>query len=334
MKWMMIFAFIFSQLAFAESFQKTSQATCMPLDLRNDSLPTIRDQKKLAWCYAFTAADILTYTFNLPEMASAADVAINYNDSDLGLFIRWLNVTFGRRPEQGDQEIFMMPHQTGFNKIALERGMRDGYCPERVFPSDSWVKMTKDGDKWNESNTDLRTAMMEIFGLLKNQQSLTAANLPFYFHFKNVESAEDFLALLKGQTPSTFYSKLRKEVCKHDRIKFPQRFQTMMYIKDPAVFTNMNKQMNRGRLVGIDYDSRILPDNHNGSVNLAELHTSSLVGRRWNEAKNECQYLIRDSHGNQCSRYDTSYECLGGMVWMNESLLYPNLTSLVYIETK
>lgn len=333
MKWM-IFALIFSQLAFAESFKKTSQESCQPLDLRNVHVGEIRDQKKVAWCYAFTAADMLTYTFKLPEPVSAADVAINYNDSDLGLFIRWLNVTFGRRQERNDQENFMMPHQTGFNKIALERGMRDGYCPERVFPSDSWVKMTRDGDKWLETDTDLRTAMVEIFGLLKNQQNLTSQNLPFYFHFKNVESADEFYALIKGQTPSTFYSKLRNEVCKHDRMKFPQRLQSMMYIKDPAVFTSMNKQLNRGRLVGIDYDSRILSDRTNNSVNLAELHTSSIVGRRWNNSQKECQYLIRDSHGNQCSRYDASYECLGGQVWMNESLIYPNLTSIVYIETK
>ncbi|MBA2405774.1 MAG: hypothetical protein H0V66_13445 [Bdellovibrionales bacterium] len=333
MKWMMI-ALIFSHLAYAESFQKTSKDSCQPLDLRNETLPTIRDQKKVAWCYAFTAADMLSYTFNLPEMASAADVAINYNDSDLGLFIRWLNQTFGRKPDQGEQETFMMPHQTGFNKIALDRGMRDGYCPERIFPSDSWVKMTREGDKWHESQTDLRSAMVEIFGLIKNQKNLSAKNLPFYFHFKNVESAEDFYTLIKGQTASSFYSKLRKVVCQHDRIKFPKRFQTMMYVKDPAVFTSMNKQLNRGRLVGIDYDSRILSDRTNASVNLAELHTSSVVGRRWNKTHNECQYLIRDSHGNQCARYDTSYECLGGQVWMDESLIYPNLTSLVYIETK
>ena len=330
----MILTFIFSQLAFAENFQKTPQSSCSPLDLRNETLPNIRDQKKVAWCYAFTAADMLTYTFNLPEMASAADVAINYNDSELGLLLRWVQRTFGRRPDQGEQEVFMMPHQTGFNSVALERAMRDGYCPERIFPSDSWIKMTKNGDKWNETNVNLKNAMLDIFGLLKNQQSLTVENLPFYFHFKNVESAEDFFNLIKGQTPSTFYSKLRKEVCKHDRIKFQHRYQSMMYIKDPAVFTIMNKQLNRGRLVGIDYDLRILSDRRNNTVSLGQLHTSSIVGRRWNQSENECQYLIRDSHGNQCTRYDASYECLGGQVWINEGLIYPNLTSLVYFDKK
>jgi len=333
MKWI-ILALLCSQMAWADSFQKTEQRVCTELDLRNDKLPQIRDQKNVSWCYAFTAADMLTYTYNLSEMASAADVAINYNRSDLALFMRWLRQTFGSRPEQGEEEIFMMPHQTGFNKIALDRGMRDGYCPERVFPSDSWTKMTRDGDKWNESQTDLKTAMLEIYGLLKNKKNLKASNIPFYFHFKNVESAGDFFKLIKEHEPSTFYSSLRDEVCKFDRIKFRRRFQSKMYIKDPGIFVSLNKQLNRSRLVGIDYDSRILSDRRNNSIKLSEMHTSSVVGRRWNNTARECQYLVRDSHGNQCSRYDTSYECLGGQVWLSESLLYSNLTSLVYIEKK
>lgn len=333
MKWILLTLFI-SQLALAEAYQKTEQKFCTDIDLRNDKLPQIRDQKQVSWCYAFTAADILAHTYNLPEMASAADVAINYNRSDLALFMRWLRQTFGERPDQGEAEIFMMPHQTGFNKIALDRGMRDGYCPERVFPSDSWVKMTRDGEKWNESQIDLKTAMLEIYGLLKNKDRLKSDTIPFYYYFKNVESPEDFLKIVKTQTPSTFYAGLRDEVCKFDRIKFRRRFQSVMYIKDPGIFVSLNKQLNRSRLVGIDYDSRILSDRRNNSIKISEMHTSSIVGRRWNHSAKECQYLVRDSHGNQCSRYDTSYECLGGQVWLSERLLYPNLTSLVYIEKK
>lgn len=332
MKWILL-ALLVSQTVLADTYQKTDQKLCTEIDLRNDKLPQIRDQKDVSWCYAFTAADMLAYTYNLPEMVSAADIAINYNSTDLALLIRWLRQTFGSRREQEDREVFMMAHQTGFNKIALDRGMKDGYCPERVFPSESWVKMTRDSDKWIESKVDLKTAMLEIYSLLEKQKQLTAENLPYYFHFKNVESPEEFFKLIKGETSISFYSKLRNEVCKHDRIKFRRRFKNTMYIKDPSVFIALNKQINRGRLVGIDYDARILSDRRNASISLS-LHTSSIVARRWNKSEMQCQYLVRDSHGNQCSRYDSSYECLGGQVWMSESLLYPNLTSFVNVEKK
>ena len=329
MKWFWSLLFI-SQFAWADLYIKTDKENCSPLDLRNEKLQEVRNQKKLSWCYAFTAADMLTYTFDLKEDASAADVAINYNDSDIGQFMRWLSETFGRSSSQGELETFMMPHQTGFNKVALSRAMRDGYCPERIFPSESWTKMTRSGDQWTESQIDLKSAMLDIYSLLKKQQTLNLENLPFYFHFKNVESPEAFFDLIKGQKLSTFYSKLRKEVCKFDRIKFQHRYDVMMYLKDQFTFFVVNKQLNQGQMVGIDYDSRILTDNRNISIELSELHTSSLVGRRWNQNSGQCQYLIRDSHGNQCSRYDASYECLGGQVWMDESKLYANLLSLVY----
>lgn len=330
MKWIVL-AFLCSQVAFAGSFEKTSQESCTQVDLRNEKLPRIRDQKEVSWCYAFTAADMLAYTYNLPEMVSAADVAINYNSTDLAVLMRRLRQTFGSRRDQDDRDVFMMAHQTGFNKIALDRAMRDGFCPERVFPSESWVKMTKDGDKWSETNVDLKSAMLEIYGLIKNQKKYNAATLPFYFHFKNVESVEDFYKLIKGKSPASFYSSLRDEVCKYDRIKFRRRFKNRMHLKNSSMFIAINKQINRNRLVGIDYDARILSNRNNDRVSLS-LHTSSIVGRRWNDSAKACQYLVRDSHGNQCSRYDSTYECLGGQVWLSESLLYPNLTSFVYTE--
>lgn len=331
MKWTFVLLAL-TQWAYAQIFFKTPEKECNPIDLRNEKLEQIRNQKEVAWCYAFTAADHLAYTFNLSETVSAADIAINYNDSDLGLFARWLHQTFGRIT-RSESENFMMAHQTGFNKVALDRGMRDGYCPERIFPSESWIKMTRVGEDWVETKVNLREAMLAIFNLLKNQDTLTAFNLPFYFHFKNVESPEEFLALIKGSTSSDFYSRLRKEVCKYDRMPFPERYKVSMNLKNTRIFQIMNDQLDSERLVGIDYDSRVLEDHTNRSVSLAELHTSSIVARRWNRTQNECQYLIRDSHGKQCTRYDSTYECLGGQVWMNESLLYLNLISMVYIHS-
>jgi hypothetical protein len=330
MRWLVLLIFI-PYIGFSASFEKTRQENCSALDLRTEKLKVIRDQKKVAWCYAFTAADMLTYTYDLIEKASAADIAINYNDSDLGVFSRWLAETFGRNSNRTEQDTFMMPHQTGFNKIALERSMRDGYCPERVFPSESWRKLTREGSKWIETKVDLKSAMLDIFSLLKNQKNLTSENLPYYFHFKNIETPQEFFALIKGQSSSSFYSKLRYEVCKYDRIKYQDRSSVLMYIKDSLTFTVMNKQLNRGRVVGIDYDSRLLSDGRNSTVNLSHLHTSALVARRWSKESNECQYLVRDSYGKQCSKYDKSYECLGGQIWIDESKIYSNLTSFVYI---
>ena len=331
MKWIFLSLFMCSAVL-AESYKATSEKSCLPLDLRTPLLKDIRNQKAISWCYAFTGADMLEYTFDLSEKISAADIAINYNDSDLGSFIRWITSTFGgARPTPGNPT-FMMPHQNGFNKVAMERGMRDGFCPERVFPSESWTKMVRDGNGFREQKSDLRPAMLEIFELIQKQKILTVENLPFYYHFKNIESPAEFLALIKVKNADSFYSKLRQEVCKHDRIPFPKKFPVVMDFKNSATFVSMNKSLDQGRLVGMDYDDRITSNRNNRGVMMNELHTSAIVARRWNAEKKECAYLIHDTRGKGCSRYDQSYECLGGQIWVEESLLYPNMVSTVTIQ--
>ena len=324
----------FAQAGVPHIFVKTSQSDCSQIDLRTEQLSHVRNQKKLSWCYAFSAADMLGYAYDLNEPVSAADVAINYNSSDLGLFSRWLKETFGHRPSGGDQDDFMMPHQTGFNKVALDRAMRDGYCPERIFPSELWVKLTKVNGRWMESKTDLKTAMLDIYALLKNQSSFSKFNLPYYFRFKNVESEGAFYDLIKGATTSNFYAKLRNQVCRDDRISFAESHKVLMTLKDGVAFTVLNRQLNKGRVVGMDYDARILSDSRNQSIRISELHTSVIVARRWSQVAQQCQYLVHDSHGNQCTRYDPSYECLGGQVWIDESKIYSNLLSFVYMIKK
>jgi hypothetical protein len=321
---------LLSSTAWGAAYEATPEKSCTSLDLRTPLLKEIRNQKSVSWCYAFTGADMLTYTFDLPEQISAADIAINYNDSSLGSLVRWINITFGGR-NQSSTETFMMAHQNGFNKVALERGMRDGFCPERVFPSESWVKMVREGTGFREMKSDLRPAMLDIYKLLQVQKTLTASNLPYYFHFKNVESPTEFLALIKDQTIDSFYSKLRAQVCQHDRIPFAKKYPVSMEFKSRNTFVSINKNLSLSRLVGMDYDDRITSDRTNRGVTVKELHTSAIVGRRWNAERNECAYLIRDSRGAGCSRYDQSYECLGGQIWMEESLLYPNIVSTVTV---
>ncbi|MBA2405971.1 MAG: hypothetical protein H0V66_14440, partial [Bdellovibrionales bacterium] len=84
-----ILAWALPTLAFA--YSPTSQNNCTSLDLRNESLGEVRNQKDVAWCYAFTGADMLGHTFGAREKMSAADMAIGYNQTRVGLFVRWLD---------------------------------------------------------------------------------------------------------------------------------------------------------------------------------------------------------------------------------------------------
>lgn len=322
--------YLFLLLAFpamALAYTPSSQQECSSLDLRNSFIYEIRNQKEVAWCYAFTGADMLAYTYQSSEKISAADMAIGYNETKLGKLIRWFDVNVMNR---SDHVRKLRAHQMGLNKFSLKNALKDGTCPERVFPSEAWVKMTRTETGWTESSVPLDQAMIDIALLHSKRKKLTTETLPYYYSFKNV-GADNFVQLLQTKNVARFYSSLRQVVCKDDRQPYDTKWKVKMTLKNRSIFRTISEQLEQGRLVGIDYDNRVLEDNTHAGVSLAKLHTSSLIGRRWNHEKNSCEFLIRDSYGNQCEKYDPSYGCEGGNVWISESKIYSNIVSAVYM---
>ena len=308
-KWIFLLAFP----TIVHAYYPTAEKSCTEIDLRNDTLASVRDQGGISWCYAFTASDMLAYTFDKAERISAADLALNYNNSLIG------RIMTGVDPNG-------TPHETGFNKVALSKAMKNGFCPEEVFPSENWIKVSNG----KEEIIPMPQAMKEIADLHKDRNELTLENLPFHIAFKNVDR-EKFLELLKTKKLTTFYNNLRHTACADDRQNFDTRWKVKMAIRNPKIFLRLSEQLELGRIVGLDYDSRILKNYESRGVKLSELHTSSIVGRRWNREHESCEYLIRDSHGVQCTRYDQRYECENGNVWLKESQIYGSMTSLVYM---
>jgi len=277
----------------------------------------VRNQGKISWCYAFTAADMLQYTFGISDKISAADIATHYNTSTVGKVMD-LFLNYGQ------------PHETGFNKVALIQGMKDGYCSESSFPSEEWIKVS--GGK--EEKILMPKAIEEIKELYQMRKGLNLNNLPFYFKFNHIDK-KTFLSILKSKNKiKHFFTELRNKACENDRFEFDKRLKVKMVFRNKNIFKRIHSQLELGRIVGIDYDSRVLLNTQNQSIKISELHTSSIIGRRWNAEKNSCEFLLRNSWGEGCQRYDESIECQEGNVWLGESSLFRNMTSIVYIKSK
>lgn len=309
MKWMLLLAL--SAPAFA--YYPTSENNCTPLDLRTENLGKVRNQGKVSWCYAFAGADMLEHTFDIKEKISAADIALNYNESFVGRVL----------------DIFIdngTPHQTGLNKFSLQKAMKDGYCPESIFPSEKWTKVSEG----KEEVVTLREALDSIVTLHKDRAKYTSRTLPFWFKFQNM-TREKFYAILQNNKARNLFTELRQEVCRDHREMFSTRWKVKMAIRNKKVFSRLNEQLSLGRTVGLDYDARILANKDHRGVSLNELHTSAIVGRRWNPEARTCEYLIRNSYGTSCDRYDARYECFDGHQWLGESQIYGSMSSIVYM---
>ena len=313
------------------AFDKSTPQECSPISNQSKLNSDTRNQREIAWCYAFTTADMLGQAFSLPEPVSAADVALRYNKSLAAKIVQFFR-RIGNVYEDPIERY--LPHQTGFTKIAIERVYKDGWCPESVFPSELWTRNIRSSTGWVQSQVPLKQAFTELLELSRRRDEITVRNLPYFYSFKNIETPEIFVRLLKKGNYENLLQSLRLTACRDDRHLLPERLPVLMAVKGPKIFNRVHKQLEEGGLVGLDYDSRVLEKFKNYGFGLNDLHTSVLLGRQWNTERNECEYLVRDSFGKECKNYDPGTRCHDGYVWLPETIIYQNMTSIVYQVSK
>jgi hypothetical protein len=84
--------------------------------------------------------------------------------------------------------------------------------------------------------------------------------------------------------------------------------------------------------MAIDFFSGIFDDYSHYKRKLDDLHTVHLYGRKFDPGTQECVYLMKNSYGEDCSRYDPRIQCERGYLWFPENRLYPTLTSVLSMD--
>jgi len=323
-----LFALSFFAIATANAYIKTPKSKCSTIDLRNEYLGPNRDQDKVSWCFAFTAADLLAYKYQVPRI-SAAEIAISYNNHRVPTAFKFIIDLFAKKR---NIDRYTMPHVTGFVEVALRRAMNKGFCNETDLSSEYLKKVTYNTEDGSEqiSKEKLKKSFLEIAALRINIQKgiYTVNSIPYYYQFKNV-SKETFFNVLAMSKRKKVWNDLRQLTCT-DRT-YEKQTKVKAYISGRRVFKKINTQLEEDNIVAIDYSANILRD-ADAKTPLKKLHTSPIVGRRFNDDANTCEYLIRDSHGTDCSIYDSRYACENGNVWIAENRIYKNLLRIVYIK--
>jgi hypothetical protein len=300
----------------ASAYYLTTATRCPTVDLRNEFSLKMRNQGDISWCYAHAASDYLQFQFKVEDQISAADVAIRYNLRPWPRLARWL--TGNTVP------------QTGFIRNSIIDAVNEGYCPESVFPSESWTRVDQAGVA---TQVNLKAAIEDLFRLQENIHHgifKNASELPYSYVFKTV-SKETLFDILNHSTSKQMLNELRITACEKDRKPFNGSInQIGMHFRGRNVFNRINDQLDSKQALTIDFFYGVLNNATHFKRGLGELHTTLLYGRRFDETTSECQYLIKNSYGSDCTEYDSRHTCEGGYVWMNESYLYRALTSYVY----
>jgi hypothetical protein len=292
---------------------------CSTIDFRNDFPLRMRHQQQTSWCFAHSAADLIQFSFQLNEQISAADIAIQYSETRISKTMQTLKKLLQKNSGK-------IPAETGFIKIALDLAMKNGVCPESAFPSEQWNKIDDHG---NISKVEITKAIIDTLNLQKtihHSNLSSASQIPWHFEFKHL-SREQFYQILKNSDKKNVFSSIRSMACNPERIQLPPLFKAKFKIKNKKTFQFIHDSFEHHQPVTIDFFSDLLRHADHPKKSMSELHTVLLYGRKTNPITNECEFMIKDSYGEQCTKYDPQLTCENGYVWLPQQKLKKAMTS-------
>lgn len=294
-----------------QGFQATAEnkKSCIPADLRSE-LPPVKNQDGVGWCYAFAAADLLS--FKTKKDISATDIAFATNNNFYANVLKNIGIN------EADLGGSFTAHSI---KNLSEMG---GACLEKDVRSDD--------NKFNKLIDNIRTITEYVNGAKESCVNELKSIFPN-------EDYSEFTKLAKDTKRSLIFEKLRSRNCSSrvdiSALKIRKEMDYLrengVGLKKPAkdLFSLIDKQLSNKNIVAISY----FPTVYNRlTTRMDGGHSGTVVGRRYNDESGECEYLVRNTWGRSCDHYYTGFKCEEGNIWLPKSRLNLALKGVTYLE--
>lgn len=312
----MLFYLLFPFLAAA------APNACETKDIR-DHLPKRvadyfrRPQRKggMGWCYAYTAADLLSARLGLP--VSPPDVALTYH--------RFAPYQEARVPDSGPRG-YREGTEGGYisESITTARDTRRGVCPESVLPMDSlrgdhdperFVKALKQLQNFRDR---FRRDKREVANFLQNYDC--ELRIQDQLPHVNINDVLDIVERSAGKTVVEIAGALADKNCAGKRIRVPKDVRPVLIFNDPkfriAHFIDRALEKNAPVTLSLPYGAL------SGDLSDKTLHAVTVLGRKVVDGK--CHYLIRNNAADSgCGHYA---ENLRASCTPDDTLLLPEDT--------
>lgn len=300
---------------------------------------------RFGWCYANTAADLLSYKFRKNwngTQASAIFIALGYN--------------YKMNSSEPGSYIFT---EGGDIRAAINYAAEFGYsCPrelDNIFVSGGFglqIKQKLHIAEKLKSLFDNRLTSSEgwkayrdyIFDLQQNQSIVSLISeeslenaLQLNINLAVVEIAKEVCKPYKDQMPMSL---VKSDIRRHfdTDTEYYDDVLKMRIKQKPNLMNLIDHQITADNVVGIDYAIKLISPNLKDS----DSHASVVVGRQMRAG--QCYYKIRNSWGPDCeykgddgkvkSRYNKKVECVDGHVWVKAADLKANLSSIAYLKAQ
>ncbi len=329
--------------------QKMIESQCSNIDNRRKPLKnTVRDQDGIGWCYAYTAADLLSHKYG--KIVSAFDVANNYNNEEMR---SWLaQDVFGvRESEMEDGRI----------KSAIKHSVDRGVCLERNVRSsdfnfartselvdelkkleeykDSFDQSIKSSGHYSSQGSSVNAKkrqlarqkikhkkIVDFFGDCSQLNGASWRNL-----FPGITN-QQIIDVLFRSGKTDIINEMVKEGCRNKRVVLEDievKTTGILFSDSKDHLDVVDEQLNKNNIVGISYYASILRE---PMSEVSGGHGSSIVARRFNKSTNSCDYLVRNSWGEGCSSYSDDYDCEKGHVWIPRNQIAKGVFNVTYID--
>ncbi len=305
---------VIAEPADASSYRATPQKECTTVGLSAPLGPN-RSQGDIGWCYANTAADLITYHFQdelIGARASAVYIALAYSTNF----------------ENG-----------GLSSLAIVKAQSSGFCP-----------MSSEEDFRNRGpSVGLKEKLKNLIELKKRYDASGGKSLaedmkliyePTNSILATIPKA-DLINIFENSTPKTIAKKLADYFCQGDRI-YPKHFAFVVpkskYLyggSTKELMSTIHEQLGplHKNILSISYFTDFFEADGAKNTN-ASRHVSVVVGRRWNQ--NRCEIQIRNSWGSSCAGYKAASlkapgMCVDGNIWVPEETLANAIFGVTYI---
>ncbi len=290
--------------------QENDKASCTKIDMRPKFAP-VRDQDSIGWCYAFAAADILSY--NSGKEVSALDVALSYNEDNKNF------KGIGKKYFDADETSY----EGGKVANAVSASAKKGLCLDEKFSSDDSKKMsTKQAiksveeikSKANSKDPNFWNCDMRGFNRL--------------FPYVNIK---DFFEIVQKTTKVDFFNKLADKACEPRLHNLKNaKAQTINFHRASAAkknqkFQEVDEQLTKNNPVALSFYARLFFPGSDGG------HAVTIVGREWDTKTKQCEYIIRNSWGPNCF-WHNNFKCKDGYAHVPRGRLIQEAISADYIE--
>lgn len=288
---------------------------CSSLDIDTSNMPNNNHQSDLQWCYAYTAADLLS--FHEKKKLSSYDMAAQYVNSNGANALA--EKSFKKQKISAPYSNLDHTEVGGNPYLVFEAVFQSkkGVCSEsNIAPTDNdWKRFGKSlkifAQKYPECYAHDFT--QDISNLGHNIQR-ALDNLPVG---KKIEAYFDMTCSGRHQLTKKYFPLSVGKPNHHGS----------------SMLNLLDKLLERGEPASIGYSANLLVAGVNYKGRGAD-HGSTIIGRRFNKKSGQCEYLIKNSWGTDLCQAGGSIECVNGNFWVPRTALGNNIEFVQWLEAK